>query len=54
MQGPGTVDVTAAEEGSAYLLERASRAAGYASLNTRLHSPHAAASLAYSPLAVQG
>jgi len=48
MQGPRIVDVIAVEVGSG-LVGRASRAAGHALLDMHLHSPHAAASLVFSP-----
>jgi len=48
MHGPRIVDVTAVEVGSGWV-GRASQAAGHALLDMRLHSPHAAASLVFSP-----
>ena len=47
-KGPGILDVIAAEAGGGWVVVRASRAAGHASVDTCLHSPHAAASLVYS------
>jgi len=53
--GPEIVDVILQHKQTVYGWGRASQAAGHASLDTGLHSPHAAASLVYSPaLCCQG